>query len=122
MRLNVIGMTVKSCNKIQEIDFPSSKEKRSGWKTVQKQQTWKFSLQSLGNTAGLTVRHTSDCTDGNTLSRYGHYQSHCTIKEHTKSGNTMSKSNNYPKGINFCAFLFNSDLTYIMVQIAPSHL
>lgn len=66
-------MTVKPCNKVQEIDFSGSKEKRSGWKTVQTQQTWKSSLQGLSNTAGQTVKHIWDCTNGNTLSRYGHY-------------------------------------------------
>lgn len=73
MRWNVIGMTVKPCNKVQEIDFPHSKEERSGWKMVQKQQTWKSSLQSLGNTAGQTVKHARDCATGSTLSRYSHY-------------------------------------------------
>lgn len=43
------------------------------------------------------------------------------MKEHTKPENAMSRSNNYPKGVNFCVFFFNSDLTDIIVQIVPFH-
>lgn len=66
-------MTVKPCNKVQEIDFPSTEQKRSGWKIVQIQQTWKSSLQNEGNTDVQTDKPIWDRPNGSMLSKFSNY-------------------------------------------------